>query len=261
MLRPERNTHPRALPHGAPHLGATEPAVRVRGISKRFGRRAVLAELDATFPTGRITGLVGPNGAGKTTLIKILLGLVTVDSGNVEVLGRPLDGTPAYRARVGYMPQAPRFAEHLTGRELVAMVRDLRGATGPVDESLLEWFAGTPALDQQVATLSGGTRQKLNAALAFLFRPDLLILDEPTAGLDPVASRRLKDEILAARDRGVSVILSSHLAGELEELADHLVFVLDGRTRFEGSARDLARTTGWADLERGLAALMTGAAR
>ncbi len=235
---------------------APEPGVRVRGVVKQFGRRTILDQLDATFPAGQITGLVGPNGAGKTTLIKILLGLVRPRSGSVEVLGRPLDGTPDYRARIGYMPQAPRFAEQLTGRELVALVRDLRGTTGPVDEALLEWFAGTSILDQRVATLSGGTRQKLNAAIAFLFRPDLLILDEPTAGLDPVASRRLKDEILAARSRGVTVILSSHLAGELEELADHLVFLLDGRTRFEGSPRDLARTTGVADLERGLAALM-----
>lgn len=237
-----------------------DPAVRVRGIDKRFGARTVLTGLEATFPAGRITGLVGPNGAGKTTLIKILLGLVTADRGQVEVFGHPLDGTPGYRARVGYMPQAPRFAEHLTGRELVALLQDLRGATGPRDEALLDWFAGTPALDQRVATLSGGTRQKLNAALAFLFRPDLLILDEPTAGLDPVASRRLKDHLLAARDRGVSVILSSHLAGELAELADHLVFLVDGRTRFEGSTRDLGRSTGWTDLERGLAALMTAPA-
>jgi Cu-processing system ATP-binding protein len=250
--------HPHFVPaelKSAPH--PDEPAVRVRGVEKAFGGRAVLTGLDANFPSGQVTGLVGPNGAGKTTLIKILLGLVTADRGNIEIFGRPLDGTPAYRARLGYMPQAPRFAEHLTGRELVAMVRDLRGATGPVDESLLDWFTGSPALDQRVSTLSGGTRQKLNAALAFLFRPDLLILDEPTAGLDPVASRRLKDQILAARDRGVTVILSSHLAGELEELADHLVFVLDGKTRFEGSARELARATGWSDLERGLAALMT----
>ena len=256
MLRPH-------LVARAGHVASdpAEPAVRVRGVGKQFGARAVLTGLDASFPAGQVTGLVGPNGAGKTTLIKILLGLVTADQGNIEVFGRPLDGTPAYRARLGYMPQAPQFAEHLTGRELVAMVRDLRGATGPVDDALLDWFAGSPALDQQVATLSGGTRQKLNAALAFLFRPDLLILDEPTAGLDPVASRRLKDHIIAARDRGVTVILSSHLAGELEELADHLVFVLDGRTRFEGSARELARATGWADLERGLAALMTAEAR
>lgn len=235
---------------------AAEPGARVRGVVKRFGRRLVLDHLDATFPAGRITGLVGPNGAGKTTLLKLLLGLVRPDAGGLEILGRPLDGTPEYRAQVGYMPQAPRFAEHLTGRELVALVRDLRGATGPVDETLLDWFTGTSALDQRVATLSGGTRQKLNAALAFLFRPEVLILDEPTAGLDPVASRRLKDRILAARDRGATVILSSHLAGELEELADHLVFVLDGRTRFEGSARDLVRATGQFTVERGLAALM-----
>jgi Cu-processing system ATP-binding protein len=240
----------------APRPLPTEPAVRLRAVRKRFGAHQVLNDLAATFPAGKVTGLVGPNGAGKTTLIKILLGLVTPDAGSVEIFGRPLDGTPEYRARLGYMSQSPRFAEQLTGRELVAMVKELRGATGPIDESLLEWFAGTRILDQRVSVLSGGTRQKLNAALAFLFRPDLLILDEPTAGLDPVASRRLKDAILAARDRGVTVILSSHLAGELEELADHLVFVLEGRVRFEGTGRELARTTGWNDLERGLAALM-----
>ena len=249
------------LVHGdgpAPTPVPAEPGVRMRGVVKRFGRRTILDQLDATFPAGKVTGLVGPNGAGKTTLIKILLGLVRPDAGHVEILGRPLDGTPEYRARLGYMPQAPRFAEHLTGRELVDLVRDLRGATGPIDDALLDWFTGTPALDQRVATLSGGTRQKLNAALAFLFRPDLLILDEPTAGLDPVASRRLKDQILAARDRGATVILSSHLAGELDELADHLVFLLDGRTRFEGAPRELARATGWHELERGWAALMSG---
>jgi Cu-processing system ATP-binding protein len=236
------------------------PAVRVRGLVKRFGKRRVLDGLDADFPAGRITALVGPNGAGKTTFLKVLLGLVRADAGSVEVLGRPLDGTPDYRARVGYMPQAPRFAEQLTGRELLDLVRALRGKAAAEDTTLLEWFAGTPALDQRVSTLSGGTRQKLNAAIAFLFRPELLILDEPTAGLDPVASRLLKDHILAARERGASVILSSHLAGELEELADHLVFVLDGRTRFAGAVRDLARTTGTPHLERALAALMTGGA-
>jgi Cu-processing system ATP-binding protein len=252
------NGHLRLVTGDPAVIGEILPAVRLHQVTKRFGRRAVLDRLEATFPAGKITGLTGPNGAGKSTLIKVLLGLVTADEGEVSVLGHALDGTPEYRARIGYMPQAPRFAEQLTGRELVAMVKDLRGDTGPVDESLLEWFAGTPALDQRVSTLSGGTRQKLNAALAFLFRPDLLILDEPTAGLDPIASRKLKDRILEARARGATVILSSHLASELEEMADHLVFVVEGRTRFEGSPKALIRATGHDDLERGLAALMAG---
>jgi Cu-processing system ATP-binding protein len=252
------NGHLRLVTGDPAVIGEILPAVSLRAVTKRFGRRAVLDRLEATFPAGKITGLTGPNGAGKSTLIKVLLGLVTADEGEVSVLGHALDGTPEYRARIGYMAQAPRFAEQLTGRELVAMVKDLRGDTGPVDESLLEWFAGTPALDQRVSTLSGGTRQKLNAALAFLFRPDLLILDEPTAGLDPIASRKLKDRIIEARARGATVILSSHLASELEEMADHLVFLVEGRTRFEGSPKALIRATGHDDLERGLAALMAG---
>ena len=252
------NGHLRLVTGGPAVIGEIHPAVSLRGVTKRFGRRAVLDRLDATFPAGKITGLAGPNGAGKSTLIKVLLGLVTADEGEVRVLGHPLDGTPAYRARIGYMAQAPRFAEQLTGRELVRMVRELRGDVGPVDESLLDWFTGTPALDQRVSTLSGGTRQKLNAALAFLFRPDLLILDEPTAGLDPIASRKLKDRILEARSRGATVILSSHLASELEEMADHLVFIVEGHARFEGAPRTLIRATGHDDLERGLAALMAG---
>ena len=217
-----------AASHPTPVLVAAEPAVRVRGLRKRYGAHPVLAELDATFPAGRITGLVGPNGAGKTTLIKILLGLVTPDAGNVEVLGRPLDGTPAYRARLGYMPQAPRFAEQLTGRELVAMVRSLRGATGPVDESLLDWFTGTRVLDQRVATLSGGTRQKLNAALAFLFRPDLLILDEPTIGLDPQARHLIWDGLRQLLSQGKTILLTTHFMDEAERLATRLAVIDHG---------------------------------
>ena len=128
------NGHLRLVTGDPAVIGEIHPAVQLRAVTKRFGRRAVLDRLEATFPAGKITGLTGPNGAGKSTLIKVLLGLVTADEGEVHVLGHALDGTPGYRARIGYMPQAPRFAEQLTGRELVAMVKDLRGDTGPVDE-------------------------------------------------------------------------------------------------------------------------------
>jgi Cu-processing system ATP-binding protein len=154
------------------------------------------------------------------------------------------------------MPQAARFPENLTGAEVLDMVRDLRGPDQPQDTDLLELFRLNAELGKPVRTLSGGTRQKLSAGVAFLFRPDLLILDEPTAGLDPVASGIFKEKLLAARERGASVLLASHTLGELEELADDIVFLHEGRVRFHGPIRRLMELTGFARLERAIAALM-----
>ena len=232
------------------------PVVEAVGVTKRFGRLDVLRGVDLTVPAGRITGLVGPNAAGKSTFIKALLGLVRPDAGRLTVLGHNVNGDERYRRGIGYMPQAARFPENLTGREVLDMVQDLRGTTQAQDQELLRLFGLERELVKAVRTLSGGTRQKLSAAVAFLFRPDLLILDEPTAGLDPVASGQFKDKLMAARERGASVLLASHTLNELEELADDVVFLLDGRVRFHGSIRDLTRMTGFARLEKAIASLM-----
>jgi Cu-processing system ATP-binding protein len=168
----------------------------------------------------------------------------------------PIGEDPSYRARIGYMPQLARFPENLTGRELVRMLRDLRGDAVPEDDELFESFELPAELDKPVRTLSGGTKQKLNAAIAFMFRPSLLILDEPTAGLDPIANGVLKTKILQARDTGATVILSSHVLSELEEMMDDVLLLLDGRVRFHGSLHDLQRATGHQRLEAAVAALM-----
>jgi len=232
------------------------PAVEFRGLRKHFGRLTALDAVDITVSAGRVTALVGPNGAGKSTLIKCLLGLVRADEGSILLAGAPLDGGYDYRQGLGYMPQAPRFPDNLTGREVVGMLRDLRGHAAATDEELLEWFGESGAQDRPVRVLSGGTRQKLNAAIAFLFRPELLILDEPTAGLDPVASGILKDKIRRVRDAGATVLLSSHLMAELEELAEDLVFLVDGRVRYAGTIAALKERTGEAGIERAMAALL-----
>ena len=231
-------------------------AVEFRGLRKRFGRLTALDGVDVSVAAGRITALVGPNGAGKSTLIKCLLGLVRPDEGVMHLAGAPIGTGWAYRRELGYMPQSPRFPDNLTGREVVAMLRDLRGPSAETDDELLEWFGESGALDRPVRVLSGGTRQKLNAAIAFLFRPGLLILDEPTAGLDPVASGILKDKIRRVRDGGATVVLSSHLMAELEELAEDLVFLVEGRVRFAGPLAGLKERTGEAGLERAMAALL-----
>ena len=237
---------------------SSEPAVAIAGLTKRFGRHAVLRGIDLAVPRGRISGLIGPNAAGKSTLIKTMLGLVRADSGSLTVLGQDVRAGERYRERVGYMPQAARFPENLTGREVLAMVQDLRGGTGSIDFELVHRFRLDAELDKPVRTLSGGTRQKLSAAIAFLFSPELLILDEPTAGLDPVSSGVLKDKLVAAREAGAAVLIASHTLSELEELADDIVFLLDGTVRFHGSLGRLARMTGHRSLERAIASLMGG---
>jgi Cu-processing system ATP-binding protein len=236
-------------------------AVEITGLRKHFGRLEVLRGVDCTVWPARVTALIGPNGAGKSTLMKTLLGLIHPDGGRAVVLGHVINGGSAYRARIGYMPQAAHFPENLRGREVLRMLRTLRGAGGDEDVELLEAFALGAELEKPVRTLSGGTRQKLNAALAFLFRPDLLVLDEPTAGLDPVASGILKDKIRRAESAGVTILVASHVMSELEELASDMVFLLDGVARFQGPIAELKSATGESRLEQAVARVMIEGAR
>ena len=228
----------------------------VVGVSKRFGKLAVLDGLDLSIRPGRVTAVVGPNAAGKTTLIKILLGLTHPDAGQVLLDGAPVAGDGAYRARIGYMPQIARFPENLSGRDLLSLLTKLRGAGTATDESLIGELGLDAQLDKPLRTLSGGTRQKVNAVMALLFAPEVLILDEPTAGLDPIASSILKDRVLLERSRGRTVIIASHIMSELEELADDVAFLLDGRIRFSGPLEELRRRTRQSSLERAIAQLM-----
>jgi Cu-processing system ATP-binding protein len=234
------------------------PLIEVRGLRKRYGRRAVLDGIDLMVQRGEVTAIIGPNGAGKTTLNKILLGLVHPDAGTVHFDGQPTADRVDHRRRIGYMPQAARFPEALTARDVLALLGELRGQAAGDGAALLDEFAVTPFLDQPVRSLSGGQRQRLNAVAAFLFAPELLLLDEPTAGLDPVASGLLKDRIRAARDAGCAVIVTSHILSELEEIADRIVFLLDGRVRWDGTLDALLAGTGAPSLERAIAGIMRG---
>ena len=227
-----------------------------RGLSKRFGRLQVLSGVDLDVAPGQVTAVVGPNASGKTTFNKIVLGLVRRDAGEVLFDGQPINGDAAYRARIGYMPQIARFPENLCGADLVRMLSDLRGVSQARDEELIDLLALGPVLRTPLRVLSGGTRQRINAALAFLFRPELFILDEPTAGLDPISSGVLKDKILRERSTGRTFIVTSHVLSELEELADRIAFLLDGAIRFNGTKQELKQSTGQLTLERAIAHLM-----
>ncbi|MEZ4585502.1 MAG: ABC transporter ATP-binding protein [Gemmatimonadales bacterium] len=231
-------------------------AVSLRALRKRYGRLEVLRGVDLDIAEGRITAIVGPNAAGKTTLIKSILGLVRRRDGVIRVGGETVGLDPSYRRGIGYMPQAARFPEQLTGTEVLALLRGVRGEAAERDERLIDQLELRASLPTPVAAMSGGTRQKLNAAVAFLFRPKLLILDEPTAGLDPVASAVLKDRIKAAPGEGQTVILTSHIMSEIQELADLVVFLVEGSIRFQGSIASLVERTGEDRLERAVARMM-----
>jgi Cu-processing system ATP-binding protein len=230
--------------------------IEARNVSKSFGRLRVLDDLSLSIKPKRITGLIGPNAAGKTTLAKIILGLTKPDSGTILFDGVPIGADDEYRSRIGYMPQMARYPENLSPRELVEMLTDLRRSAAPVDEGLTTAFDFGDALDKPLRTLSGGTRQKVNAVIAFLFSPDLLILDERTAGLDPVASGILKDKVLSDKAAGKTFLMTSHIMSELDELADDIAFINEGRVAFSGAVSELKRVTRQSNIERAVAEMM-----
>jgi Cu-processing system ATP-binding protein len=236
------------------------PALEVVGLTKRFGRTPVLQGVDAIVRRGRVTALIGPNAAGKSTLLKCVLGLVRPDAGAIMLDGVRVTADPAYRGAIGYMPQRAPFPDHLTGEEVLSLLRGVRGQDAALDFELIDRFGLGSEMRKRVHVLSGGTRQKLNAVVTYLFRPSFVILDEPSAGLDPIANRILKQKVQDTARTGVTHVITSHVLSELEELADDVLFLTDGRVRFSGSLETLRDVTGERRLERAVGCLMEGVA-
>lgn len=230
--------------------------IELINIQKKFGKLHVLTGLDLVIPSGKITAIVGPNGSGKTTLIKCILGLVTPDIGEILLNKTAVLSGSDYRKDLGYMPQAARFPENLTAMEVIEMLVDIRNSKDVFDKDLIELLNLTKEMNKPLRTLSGGTRQKVSAVIAFLFRPNVLIFDEPTAGLDPISSSRLKDKILSARLEGKTIIITSHIMSEIEELADEVVFLLDGKILFQETVSSIIANADETTLERAIARRM-----
>lgn len=235
--------------------------ISIRGLRKSFGALEALKGIDLTIEPGRVTAIVGPNAAGKTTLMKSLVGLVIPDAGDIRVDGVATRNSWAYRERIGYMPQTARFPENLSLAELLALVKDLRGTPARFEDELLRLFELPGARDRPLRVLSGGTRQRISAVLALMFDSDILILDEPTVGLDPLSSRRCKDRLAAERKRGKTIILSSHVMSDLEELAERVVFLAEGQVYFDGTLEEIRQRTAEPTLERAIARMMEGEGR
>lgn len=235
--------------------------IRLEQLGKSFGTQRVLRNIDLEIKSGCVTAIVGPNGSGKSTTIKCILGLVKPDHGSVVVNDQRVNGDCEYRRGIGYMAQIAHFPENLKVRNVFELVKDVRnGESATVDEELINRFNLEREFHKKLKNLSGGTRQKVNASLAFLFNPGILILDEPTASLDPVASRILKEKIHKEKAKGKTILLTSHIMSEVEELSDEIVFLLEGNIFYEGTKQDLMASSENNGLEHVIARMMEGAA-
>lgn len=232
--------------------------IRIEKLDKSFGKLTVLKQVDLQFNAGETVCLIGPNGSGKTTLIKCLLGLVIPDSGFVYYNGVSVLGAWEYRRSFGYMPQIGRFPEQMRVREVFQMMKDLRSDKMNLDDDLLNSFSLNEIMEKRMGNLSGGTRQKVSASLAYLFDPEILILDEPTAGLDPISSERLKAKVMKEKQKGKLTLITSHNMSEVEELADKVIFIVDGQIKFNKSVSDIKLEAKESRLGKALAALMEG---
>lgn len=227
-------------------------------VSKKFGNLTALNNFSVTCNKGECIALIGPNGSGKTTFIKTILGMVVCDSGFVTVNGFNIKNDWQYRSKIGYMPQTGRYPENMTIGQVLEMMQDIRGEKNnkDLDEDLVERFGIKGLLQKRMRTLSGGTRQKISAALAFLFNPDLLILDEPTAGLDPLSSEILKEKIIEEKKKGKLILITSHILSELDDLVTQVIYMQDGCLCFHKTIDQLKEDTGQTKLAKAIAQVM-----
>jgi Cu-processing system ATP-binding protein len=226
-------------------------------VTKKFGKLTALDNVSVTCNKGQTISLIGPNGSGKTTFIKCLLGMVVPDSGFITFNQQNIALNWEYRASIGYMPQIGRYPENMTIAQLFDMMKDIRKrSTHSFDEELIQLFKLDTMLDKRMGTLSGGTRQKVSASLAFLFNPDVLILDEPTAGLDPLSTEILKEKIRREKEKGKLVLITSHILSDLDDIVTEVIYMQDGKLSFHKSLDQLQQDTGERKLSRAIAHVM-----
>jgi ABC-2 type transport system ATP-binding protein len=239
-------------------MNNSEPAVAIRGLRVVRGRRRVIPGLDLEIPAGQVVGLLGPSGSGKSTLMRCIVGVQVIEAGSVTVLGHPA-GSPALRNRVGYVTQSPSVYADLSVRDNItyfARALGLRGAQlreaveRTLDEVDLQSWAG-----QLVQDLSGGQESRVSLAAALVGRPDLLVLDEPTVGLDPVLRRDLWDLFRHLAERGHSLVVSSHVMDEATR-CDRLVLLRDGHVLADVTPAELLQQTGTPDADAAFLALI-----
>lgn len=230
--------------------------IQINNITKHFGKFKALDDLNLNLNQGECIALIGPNGCGKTTLIKSILGMVLPEKGDIIFDGKNIKNNVDYRRDIGYMPQIGRYPENMTIGQIVKMIKGIRNDDNHLDMDLYNSFEITSLQDKRMRTLSGGTTQKVSATLAFMFQPKVLILDEPTAGLDPIASEILKEKIVEAKNRGCLILITSHLISELEDIVSQIIFMQDGQLILHKDIQELKNDTGQASVAKSIIHLL-----
>lgn len=230
--------------------------ISVAHLSKSFGKFKALDDVTLNFERGTTISLLGPNGSGKTTLIKSILGLVIPEKGSILINDNEIRSNVSYRSQIGYMPQIGRYPENMTIKQVIGMVKEMRKDSTVYDDELINGFGITAIQHKTMRSLSGGTRQKVSACLAFLFSPEIYILDEPTAGLDPLSSELLKEKIRKERSKGKLFLITSHVLSDLDDITSHIVYLQDGKVMFYNQVDELKRSTGEEKLNKVIATIM-----
>ncbi|MCB9032319.1 MAG: ABC transporter ATP-binding protein [Chitinophagales bacterium] len=230
--------------------------IKIQHLNKKFDKLEVLKDLNLEIQQGGIFAILGPNGSGKTTLIKCILGMVIPNSGTILYQDKNIIGEWNYRKNLLYLPQIANFPPNLTVQEIINIVKNIRN-TNSNEKYLIEQFGIIPFLNKKLQHLSGGTKQKVNLVLTFMFEADLIILDEPTSGLDPIALIQLKKIIQEKKDKGNTIFVTSHIMSFVEEIADNIVFLLDGNIYFKGNIIELKTSTQSNTLEQAIATLLS----
>lgn len=230
--------------------------IEIKNISKQFGKFRALDHVNLQLNSGESVALIGPNGCGKTTLIKSILGMVLPTHGEIIFNGQNIRNDNQYRNDIGYMPQIGRYPENMTIGQVIDMIKSIRNSNKTHDNDLFRLFKIDDMLHKRMRTLSGGTTQKISAVLAFLFKPRVLILDEPTAGLDPIAADILKSKITEAKKQGCLILITSHLLSELEEIVSQVVFMQEGKLVLHKNVNDLKSLTGQDSIAKSITHLL-----
>lgn len=225
-------------------------------VSKNFGALTALDQVSLALNAGKSYALIGPNGSGKTTLIKGILGLVLPTSGNIYFDGKSIYRDWKYREKIGYMPQIGRYPENMRIGQLIDMMKNIRQDKPKIDEELIDAFKLYKIYDKRIHALSGGTRQKVSASLAFMFHAPVLILDEPTAGLDPVSVELLKEKIIHEKRMGKLLIITSHILSDLDEIATEMIYMFEGKIQYNNSIDALKNETNESKLNKAIATLI-----
>ena len=229
--------------------------IEFKDVHKKYGKLEVLKGVSFTIKDGGIFAILGPNGSGKTTSMKSFLGMVVPTKGDIFFNGKSIKNQWAYREQISYLPQIANFPSNLKVKELIAMIKNIKKLPCH-EQELIELFGLQKHLNKSLGNLSGGTKQKVNLVLTFMVDVPVLVLDEPTSGLDPIAILALKKLILREKEKGKTILITSHILSFIEELSDEILFILEGNIYFRGTPLQLLETTQKDNFQEAIAELL-----